>query len=83
MAVQTHRAICSVMADDHRNLPVTWNPVCHITYTRDTWVKLLEKPSSYASDEAKLICQESPNTWLTWVPDYGQLVVDKSLFYCH
>ena len=82
MAVQTNQAICSVNPDQHQDSSVTWNPVCHITYTRDTWVKLLEKPSSYADDEAKLICQESSDTWLTWVPNHGQLVVDKSLFYC-
>lgn len=40
-----------------------WNPVCHITYTRDTWVKLLQPLTEYAFDEAKLLCQESPDTW--------------------
>ena len=83
MAVQTPQGVCSVTHDDRQKSRVTWNPVCHITYTRDTWVKLLKEPSLYSSDEALLICQESPDTWLTWVPNHGQLVVDKSLFYCH
>ncbi len=59
-----------------------WNPVCHITYNRDTWVKLLQPPSDYAFEEAKLLCQESPDTWVAWVPDYGVVVLNRSCFYC-
>ncbi|NCJ08328.1 hypothetical protein GS597_17810 [Synechococcales cyanobacterium C] len=59
-----------------------WDAVCHITYTRDTWVKLLRAPSEYAAAEAKLLCQESPNTWVVWVPGYGEIVLDRSYFYC-
>jgi hypothetical protein len=60
----------------------SWNPVCHITYTRDTWVKLLCTPGTYAFDEAKLLCEESPNTWVAWIPDYGEVVLNRSHFYC-
>ncbi|RUR86961.1 hypothetical protein ACF3DV_12785 [Chlorogloeopsis fritschii PCC 9212] len=59
-----------------------WNPVCHITYNRDTWVKLLQPPSEYGFDEAKLLCQESPDTWVAWVPDHGEVVLNRSQFYC-
>jgi hypothetical protein len=59
-----------------------WNPVCHITYTRDTWVKLLQRPNPYAADEAKLLCQGSDNVWVAWVPDHGEVVLDRSHFYC-
>lgn len=59
-----------------------WNPVCHITYTRDTWVKLLTSQGEYAFDEAKLLCQESSNSWVAWVPDCGEVVLDRSHFYC-
>ncbi|MDX2212530.1 MAG: hypothetical protein SFY66_04495 [Oculatellaceae cyanobacterium bins.114] len=59
-----------------------WNPVCHITYNRDTWVKLLHTPSDYAFDEARLLCQESSNTWVAWVPDHGEIVLDRGHFYC-
>lgn len=59
-----------------------WNPVCHITYTRDTWVKLLQSQGEYAFDEAKLLCQESANRWVAWVPDCGEVVLDRSHFYC-
>lgn len=58
-----------------------WQPVCHITYTRDTWVKLTTLPNEYAAAEAKLLCQESPDTWVAWVPDHGEAVLHKSHFY--
>ena len=59
-----------------------WNLVCHITYNRDTWVKLLQSPSNYGFDEAKLLCQKSPNIWVAWVPDHGEVMLDRSHFYC-
>lgn len=59
-----------------------WNPVCHITYNRDAWVKLLQPPSEYSFDEAKLLCRESPDTWVAWVPNHGEVVLDRSHFYC-
>ena len=58
------------------------NSVCHITYTRDSWVKLIELPSEYSADEALLLCQESPDVWVAWVPDHGEVKLDRSNFYC-
>jgi hypothetical protein len=29
-----------------------------------------------------LLCQESPDTWVAWVPDHGEVVLDRSQFYC-
>ena len=57
-------------------------PVCHITYNRDSWVKLLELPSEYSYHEAKLLCKASENTWVAWVPDHGEAVLERSQFYC-
>ncbi|NJO70725.1 MAG: hypothetical protein HC825_01430 [Oscillatoriales cyanobacterium RM1_1_9] len=59
-----------------------WSPVCQITYSRDTWVKLIQPLSDYSFDEAKLLCQASPNNWTAWVPDQGEVVLDRSHFYC-
>ena len=58
------------------------NSVCHITYSRDSWVKLIELPSEYSADEALLLCQESPDVWVAWVPDHGEVRLDRSNFYC-
>ncbi len=59
-----------------------WYPACHITYTRDTWVTLLNPLGQYAYEEAKLLCPESPTTWVAWVPDHGEIILDRSHFYC-
>ncbi|MBF2086555.1 hypothetical protein [Thermoleptolyngbya sp. C42_A2020_037] len=59
-----------------------WNPVCRITYNRDTWVNLLQPLSAYSFNEAKLLCQEASGSWVAWVPDYGEVVLDRSDFYC-
>lgn len=57
-------------------------PVCHITYNRDSWVKLLDLPSEYSYHEAKLLCQADENTWVAWVPDHGETLLERSQFYC-
>lgn len=59
-----------------------WNPTCQITYNRDAWVKLIQPLSDTSFDEAKLLCQESADTWVAWVPDHGEVILDKSQFYC-
>ena len=63
-------------------VPTSWNPVCHITYKRDEWVKLFETPSEFSFDEALLLCQDSPETWVAWIPDYGEIVLNRNSFYC-
>ena len=64
------------------SISTNWNPICHITYNRDSWVKLNQAPSPYSDEEALLLCEESPGTWVSWVPAYGELLLDKSEFYC-
>lgn len=53
----------------------------HIADNSDTWVKLLHRPNEYSYDEAKLLCQESPDTWVAWIPDYGEIILHRSSFY--
>lgn len=55
--------------------------ICQLNYTRDTWVKLVQPPSPYAGDEAKLLCQHSGQAWVAWVPGHGEVVLDRSYFY--
>ncbi|XWK87177.1 MAG: hypothetical protein U7127_23730 [Phormidium sp.] len=45
-----------------------------------TWVKLSEVPSSFSFDEALLLCQCSPDSWLAWIPDHGEAVLHTSQF---
>ncbi len=60
---------------------LAWHSVCALTYTRDTWVKLTTLPSPYAAAEAKLLCPASSDSWVVWVPDHGEAVVNKRDFY--
>ena len=82
MPLQTTASVCLPATALEQSIASGWNPVCHITYNRDAWVKLLQPPSEYGFDEAKLLCQESPDTWFAWVPDCGEVVLDQSQFYC-
>lgn len=56
-------------------------PQCRMTYERDARVKLLHLPNEYAHDEAQLLCQETAETWIAWIPDYGETVLHRSEFY--
>ncbi|GAB4308012.1 hypothetical protein VKI22_02640 [Cyanobacterium aponinum UTEX 3221] len=59
-----------------------WNPVCLITYNRDSWVKLNQAPNPYAEEEALLLCEKVPGVWVSWIPGHGEMLLDKSEFYC-
>nr|WP_228060673.1 MULTISPECIES: hypothetical protein [unclassified Coleofasciculus] len=63
MSLQTTPSVCLPAPALEKAIASGWNPVCHITYNRDAWVKLIQSLSEYAFDEAKLLCQVSPNTW--------------------
>ncbi len=65
---------------NHRILALS--PVCHLNYTRDTWVKLENQPSPRCFDEAKLLLQDDNGLWLAWIPDFGVVHLDRSEFYC-
>ena len=47
-----------------------------------TWVSLLEPPSQYSYDEALLLCQQSEDEWLAWVPEHGEVVLHVNQFCC-
>lgn len=59
-----------------------WSPVCQITYNRDAWVTLLQPLSDYSFNEAKLLCEDLLGRWVAWVPDHGEVILDRSDFYC-
>lgn len=47
-----------------------------------TWVSLLEPPSAFSYDEALLLCQQSEDEWLAWVPEHGEVVLHVNQFCC-
>jgi hypothetical protein len=80
MRLQSSYPSCLIKPEIEQAIAPTWNPVCHIVYNRDTWVKLFQVPSEYCADEALLLCQESFDTWVAWVPGYGETLLDRSSF---
>lgn len=44
------------------------------------WVNLIEPLSSFSFDEALLLCEESQDKWLGWVPGFGEKHLDISEF---
>lgn len=49
-------------------------------FQADTWVQLLELPSSFSFDEALLLCQLSEDEWIAWIPDHGEAVLHARQF---
>ena len=52
----------------------------HPEIQADTWVKLLELPSTFSFDEALLLCQNSEDEWVAWIPGHGEAVLHVSQF---
>lgn len=46
-----------------------------------TWVRLATSLSPFSHNEAMLLCQAAPESWIAWVPDYGEVVLQISEFY--
>ena len=44
------------------------------------WVHLLELKSKWSFDEALLLCQNSENEWIAWIPNHGEAVLRTSQF---
>lgn len=47
----------------------------------NTWVQLLELPSTYSYEEALLLCQLSADEWIAWIPSHGEAVLKNSQFH--
>ncbi|MEL6135842.1 MAG: hypothetical protein AAFQ61_10350 [Cyanobacteria bacterium J06626_23] len=82
MLLQSTAPTCPLLPALETDAIPSWHSRCPINYTRDTWVKLLQLPSYFAYDQALLLCQASDDTWAAWVPDHGEVLLDKSHFYC-
>lgn len=52
-----------------------------LSFAPSTWVKLTTSFSPFNYEEAMLLCRSSPEEWIAWVPDYGEVVLHLSQFY--
>ncbi|NEQ45680.1 MAG: hypothetical protein F6K00_19910 [Leptolyngbya sp. SIOISBB] len=58
------------------------HPHCSLTHCRGDWVKLLRGPHGTSARQAQLLFSESLTTWIAKIPDHGEVVLDRSQFYC-
>ena len=59
-------------------LPLNWTG--EVPKAEDqTWVQLLAE-DLFADDQALLLCQESEDEWVVWVPGQGETRLDISQF---
>ncbi|MDX2230492.1 MAG: hypothetical protein NW220_12700 [Leptolyngbyaceae cyanobacterium bins.349] len=67
----------------HHDTPKAWNTELPPQWelTPSTWVKLWQDPGIFSSDDALLLCQLGHTQWLAWIPDYGELVLEREEFY--
>lgn len=49
--------------------------------TAQSWVTLRDLPSDYSYDQALLLCKADRETWVAWVPDHGEIRLDRGQFY--
>lgn len=49
-------------------------------YQPDTWVHLLELPSTFSYDQALLLCQVSEDEWVAWIPAHGEALLHTRQF---
>ncbi|NEO62982.1 MAG: hypothetical protein F6J98_22100 [Moorea sp. SIO4G2] len=42
------------------------------------WVKAPDLPNSIHCEEALILGREYENTWLAWIPDYGEIILSDS-----
>lgn len=80
MSFRSNYPSCLLQSEQEQAIAPASNLVCHIVYNRDTWVKLFQVPNEYCADEALLLCQESFDTWIAWLPGYGEILLDKDNF---
>lgn len=45
------------------------------------WVQLIAPPEPMAYEQALLLCRQSDDEWLAWIPDYGEITLHVSEFY--
>ncbi len=44
------------------------------------WVNLRPSPGALPGEQALLLCQASEREWVAWIPDYGEVLLDRDAF---
>lgn len=44
------------------------------------WVQLRDRCSEYSYDRALLMCEALNDAWIAWVPDHGEVTLERHQF---
>ncbi|AZB73391.1 hypothetical protein [Synechococcus elongatus] len=47
------------------------------------WVQLRDRCSEYSADQALLMCEAWNDAWVAWVPDHGEVTLQRHQFLQH
>jgi hypothetical protein len=75
MTIQTMLACPLPVHSAHTHLWETFAKQSAPRFHPAAWVRLLHPPTAFSFDEAWLLCECAENTWLAWIPDYGEIVL--------
>ena len=68
-----------VQSTAYASCPINWQSKHE--YEPSTWVQLLELPHPFSYGEALLLCKQSEDEWVVWIPDHGETVLHVSQFF--
>lgn len=81
MKIDTYKSGASVKSLYANGLPLTCHPFdVEQEYEPNSWVQLLELPNPFSHDQALLLCQQTDNEWVAWIPDHGETVLTTNQF---
>lgn len=80
MRLKSHRLDSVVQPSQNQNWSKKFITASQQELQPNTWVQLLELPSTYSYEEALLLCQMSADEWIAWIPSYGEAVLKNSQF---
>ncbi len=50
------------------------------SYEASNWVHLFQPPTEYSFDEALLLCRQDEESWVAWIPSYGEIILKEAEF---
>lgn len=77
MSLDLHPEITLTSVSDWLASEVRFSP----EYQPGTWVNLSELPNPYSHDEALLLCENTQHQWIAWIPDHGEIILDRHQFF--
>jgi hypothetical protein len=49
-------------------------------YAASNWVHLFHPPTEFSFDEALLLCRQDEDSWVAWIPNFGEIILKETEF---